>query len=97
MPSQLAKTAYPISHKHRTVSCALILQSLPKPTRKASLLTLYNKLPTITQLLIKAATNSKKQGNPTTDGIDNELNTLTINPTDKVVLNESFKKPKKSG
>lgn len=64
---------------------------------KASLLTLYNKLPTKTQLLIKAVTNAKKQGTPTTDGVDNELNTLTNNPTDQGALNEELQEAEKVG
>jgi exosortase/archaeosortase family protein len=44
---------------------------------KASLLTLYNKLPTKNQLLNKAVQNAKKHGIPTIQGIANELNNLT--------------------
>jgi hypothetical protein len=64
---------------------------------KTSLLTLYNKLPTKTQLLIKAVTYAKKQGTPTTDGIANELNKLTNTPTDTVVLNEELQEAEKVG
>jgi exosortase len=47
---------------------------------KASLLTLYGKLPTQKQQLIQAVANAKRQGNPTTNGIAEEIAKLTNNP-----------------
>ena len=64
---------------------------------KTSLLTLYNKLPTQKQQLIKAVANAKKQGNPTTQGIAKELNKLTDYPTDIDQLQADLKEAERIG
>jgi exosortase len=64
---------------------------------KASLLTLYNKLPAKNQLLIKAVQNAKKQKNPTIHGIADELNKLTNTPTDLVQLQADLQDAEKVG
>ena len=64
---------------------------------KASLLTLYNKLPTKNQLLTKAVQNAKKQKNPTIHGIADELNKLTNTPTDIEQLQADLQDAEKAG
>ena len=64
---------------------------------KASLLTLYNKLPTKNKLLIKAVQNAKKQGTPTIHGISDELNKLTNTPTDNEMLKDELWEAEKVG
>jgi hypothetical protein len=64
---------------------------------KASLLTLYNKLSTKNQLLVKAVQNAKKQGNPTIEGVANELNKLTNTPTDREQLQAELQEAEKVG
>ncbi len=64
---------------------------------KASLLTLYNKLSIKNQLLVKAIKNAKKQNNPTTQGIADELNKLTNTPTDKEQLHKDLQEAEKVG
>jgi hypothetical protein len=60
-------------------------------------LTLYKKLPNQKQILITAVANAKKQGNPTIDGIEVELNKLTNAPTDKTLLKEDLQEAEKVG
>ena len=57
---------------------------------KASLLTLYNKLPTEFQTLIKAVQNAQKQKNSTSQGIANELQKLTNQTMDLTRLNQKL-------
>ena len=64
---------------------------------RASLLTLYNKLPNKSQILIKAVQNATKQGTPTIDGIANELNKLTNTLPTKNFLEKILGKLKKLG
>ncbi len=55
----------------------IVYQLILIQQEKASLLTLYNKLPTNNQQLIKAVQSAKKQGNPTIEGIANQLTKQT--------------------
>ena len=64
---------------------------------KASLLTLYNKLPTKTQQLIKAVQSAKKQGTPTTEGIANQLTKQTNNQIDQNQLKQDLEEAAKIG
>jgi len=64
---------------------------------KASLLTLYNKLPAKNQLLTKAVQNAKKQKTPTIQGIADELNKLTNTPTDIEQLQADLQDAEKVG
>jgi hypothetical protein len=64
---------------------------------KASLLTLYNKLPTKNQLLTKAVQNAKKQKNPTIHGIADELNKIANTPTDIEQLQADLQDAEKVG
>jgi hypothetical protein len=64
---------------------------------KSSLLTLYNKLPTKNQLLLKAVQNAKKQGPPTTRGIIDELEKQTRKPVNVELLKEELQEAQKVG
>ena len=64
---------------------------------KASLLTLYNKLPTNKQLLTKAVQNAKKLKNPTIQGIADELNRLANTPIDIEQLRADLQDAEKIG
>ena len=64
---------------------------------KTSLLTLYNKLPTQNQLLLKAVKTQKRQGNPTIRGIADELEKQTSNPVDVEQLKEDLQEAQKVG
>jgi hypothetical protein len=64
---------------------------------KASLLTLYGKLPTQKQHLIQAVANAKKQGNPTTNGIAEELAKLTTAEVNLEQLNQDLEEAQKLG
>jgi hypothetical protein len=61
------------------------------------LLTLYNKLPTKNQLLLKAVQNAKKQGTPTIHGIADELEKQTSTPVDVEQLKEDLQEAQKVG
>jgi exosortase len=64
---------------------------------KTSLLTLYSKLPQKNQLLIKAVENAKKQGNPTTNGIAEELAKLTNSEVNHEQLKDELEEAEKIG
>ena len=64
---------------------------------KISLLTLYNKLSTQKQRIIRAVVNAKKQGNPTTQGIAKELDKLTDSPTDLEQMELELQEAEKVG
>jgi exosortase/archaeosortase family protein len=64
---------------------------------KSSLLTLYNKLPTKNQLLLKAVQNAKKQGTPTIRGIADELEKQTNTIVDVEQLKEELQEAQKIG
>jgi exosortase/archaeosortase family protein len=64
---------------------------------KISLLTLYNKLPMQKQRLIKAVANAEKQGNPTTQGITDELNKQADTLTKTEQLAEELEEAEKVG
>ncbi len=64
---------------------------------KTSLLTLYNKLPTQKQLLVKAVKSAKKHGNPTIDGIANEITQLSDTQTTPEQLKNDLNEAEKVG
>jgi hypothetical protein len=64
---------------------------------KLGFLTLYRKLPTQNQLLIKAVTNAQTQGNPTIDGIAKEIDKLTNTQTDGAWLKEKLMEAENAG
>jgi exosortase len=64
---------------------------------KTSLLTLFNKLPTQKQQLIKAVAHAKKGGNPTLEGIANELNKLANTQVNKGLLRDELEDAEKFG
>jgi exosortase/archaeosortase family protein len=64
---------------------------------KTSLLTLYSKLPTKNQLLLKAVQNAKKQGTPTILGIADELEKQTDTPVEIEQIKEELKEAKRMG
>ncbi len=64
---------------------------------KASLLTLYGKLPTQKQQLIQAVANAKKQGNPTTNGVAEELAKLTNSEVNQEHLSNELEEAEKIG
>ncbi len=64
---------------------------------KMSLLTLYNKLSTQKQRIIRAVVNAKKQGNPTTQGIAKELDKLTDSSTDLEQMELELQEAEKVG
>jgi exosortase len=64
---------------------------------KISLLTLYNKLSTKKQQIIRAVANAKKQGTPTTQGIAKELDKLTDSPTDLEQMELELQEAEKVG
>jgi hypothetical protein len=55
------------------------------------------KLPMLNQLLIKAVANAQKQGNPTIEGIADELAKLTTTQTDRVWLKEKLMEAEGAG
>ncbi len=64
---------------------------------KKSLLTLYSKLPTKNQLLLKSVQNAKKHGTPTILGIVNELEKQTTTPVDIEQTKEELQEAKRMG
>ena len=64
---------------------------------KHQLLTLHGKLPEQTQLLIQAVQNAQKQGNPTTNGIAEELQKLTQTPPQETWLHEKLQEAQNIG
>jgi exosortase len=64
---------------------------------KAQLLTLYKKLSTETQSLIKAVQEAQKQSNPTTQGIIDQLLKLTNQPPDALWLREKLTQIENTG
>jgi hypothetical protein len=57
---------------------------------KTQLLTMFRKLPEQNKTLITAVDNAQKEGNPTTQGIINELQKLTNTTVDKTWLTEQL-------
>lgn len=64
---------------------------------KNSLLILYGKLPTQTQQLVNAVKSAQKQGNPTTEGIAQELEKQTNSPVDRAWLKEKLAEAENAG
>jgi exosortase len=64
---------------------------------KISLLTLYNKLSTKKQQIIRAVAKAQKQGTPTAQGIAEELGKLTGSPTDLVQMELDLQEAEKIG
>jgi hypothetical protein len=75
----------------------LFYKALLNFQEKTSLLTLYNKLPTQKQQLIKAVSNTTKQGNPTTQGITVELNKQLRTETTSEQIAEELEEAEKIG
>lgn len=64
---------------------------------KTSLLILYKKLPTQTQQLITAVQGAQKQGNPTTEGIAQEIEKQTNTPAHSAWLKEKLNEAENTG
>ena len=75
----------------------IIYRLILSQQEKASLLTLYSKLPTETQTLIKAVQEAQEQNNPTTQGIADQLQKLTKLSPDQTWLNQKFDELQNAG
>ena len=64
---------------------------------KSSSLKLYGKLPKQNQMIVKAVANAQKKGNPTTEGIANELEKLTNAKIDRASFYEDLQHVENDG
>ncbi len=80
------------------VLVALIVNEVYQNRReKASLKTLYSKLPRQMQLLILAVINAQKKGKPTTSGVAGELQKIAESPTSETWLKEKLQEAQNAG